>query len=145
VPRNEASVDIERPAQDVFPWLLEREKRLQWVEGLESSESLDGQEPRAGSRFRETIGQHGLRTTVETRIDQLEPPHRLTLAVAGRSFGVRTETRLEERHGRTRVVSTIDTNVRGIAGRMAGGVITRQAQGSLERSLQTLKRLVETE
>jgi carbon monoxide dehydrogenase subunit G len=144
VPRNEAAVDIERPAAQVFPWLLERERRLQWVEGLESSESLDGPEPRAGSRYRETIAQHGLRTTVETRIAELDPPRRLTLAVAGRRFEVRTETRLEERDGRTRVASTIDTKVRGLGGRVAGAVVSSQAQGSLERSLQALKRLVET-
>jgi carbon monoxide dehydrogenase subunit G len=144
VPRNEASVDIERPAEAIFPWLLERDKRLQWVEGLESSDPLDGPEPRAGSRFRETIAQHGLRTTVETRIAEIDPPRRLTLAVDGRRFEVRTETRLEERDGRTRVVSSIDTKVRGLGGRVAGAVVSSQAQGSLERSLATLKRLVET-
>lgn len=144
MPRNEASIEIGLPAAEVFPWLLERERRLQWVEGLEASEPLDGDETRPGSRFRETIAQHGLRTTVETRVEALEPLRRLVLAVDGRGFDVRTETRLEERDGRTLVVSAIETKVGGLKGRMVGGVVARQAQGSLERSLAKLKHQVES-
>ena len=51
---------------------------------------------------------------------------------------------LEERDGRTRVASTLQTSGGGMTGRMLGSVVARQAQGSLERSLQRLKQLVET-
>lgn len=144
MPRNEASLTIERPAGAVFPWLLDVDKRLRWVEGLTSSEPLDAGAARAGSRFRERISQHGVSIDAETTIDELDPPRALALRVKGRGFTARTSTRLEEQDGRTRVTSVLETKVGGLTGRVVGGVVGRQAQGSLERSLGTLKRLVES-
>lgn len=144
MPSNTASVVIDRPATAVFPHLVDRDARLRWVEGLTSSEPLDGSETRLGSRFRERIEQHGLATTVETTVDELDPPRGLALRVTGKGFSARTRTNLEERDGRTTVRSEIETTVSGLAGRVVGGMVARQAQGSLERSLQALKRLVET-
>lgn len=135
---------IERPAAEIFPWLLDVERRLRWVEGLTSSEALDPGEPRVGSRFRESVSQHGLSTTVETTIDELQPPRSLALRVQGRGFKARTTTRLDDQGDRTLVVSALETKVGGLAGRVVGGVVSRQAQGSLERSLQRLKELVES-
>lgn len=141
--RNSAWIVIDRPASDVFPRLVEADARLRWVEGLVSSQPLDGGETRVGSRFRERIEQHGLSTTVETTVDELDPPRGLALRVDGRGFTARTETRLDEQDGRTTVTSEIETKVGGLAGKVVGGVVARQAQGSLERSLEALKRLVE--
>lgn len=143
VPRSEASVEIDRPAAEVFGWLLDRERRLRWVDGLEASESLDAGDPAVGSRFRETLSQHGLNATVETTIAELDPPRRITLVVDARGLHARTETTLAEAGGRTRVVSALDATARGMAGRLVAGVVARQAQGSLERSLARLKALVE--
>lgn len=142
--RSEASIEIERPAATVFPWLLDVERRLRWVDGLEASVPIDAGEVRVGSRFRETLAQAGVRTTVETRVDTLEPPSRIALVVTTRGLTVRTHTTLEERDGRTRVASTLETSGGGMAGRMLGAVVARQAQGSLERSLAELKLLVES-
>lgn len=144
MPRSEASVEIDRPASEVFPWLLERERRLRWVDGLEASEALDAGEPAVGSRFRETLSQRGTSATVETTVAELDPPRRITLAVDARGLTARTETTLAETSGGTRVTSALDTTARGMAGRLVAAVVARQAQGSLERSLQTLKRLVES-
>ena len=38
--RSEASIEIARPAGEVFPWLVDSDKRLQWVSGLVASEPL---------------------------------------------------------------------------------------------------------
>ena len=128
----------------MFPRLVEADARLRWVDGLASSEPLDGSAIRVGSRFRERLEQHGLSTTVETTVDELDAPRSLALRVAGKGFTARTETRLDERDGRTTVTSAIETKPRGgLAGKVVGAVVTRQAQGSLERSLEALKRLVE--
>ena len=48
--RSEASIEIARSAEDVFPWLLDADKRLRWVAGLV------GSEPLGDGRYRETIG-----------------------------------------------------------------------------------------
>jgi carbon monoxide dehydrogenase subunit G len=140
---SEASIEIARRAEDVFPWLLDVEKRLQWVDGLVSSEPLDGERPRHGNRYREVLEQHGLRTPVETTIHVLDPPRELSLRVRAHGLAATTHTRLEEADGRTRVTSSLETDATGLAGRMIGIVVARQAQGSLERSLARLKQLVE--
>lgn len=143
--RSEATVDIARPAADVFPWLLDVEKRLRWVDGLVSSEPLDGPEPEAGSRYREVLSQHGVRTSVETTIERLEPPRELALRVRARGLDATTRTRLEELDSATRVIASLETRGSGLAGRLVGGVVARQAQGSLERSLARLKQLLESD
>jgi uncharacterized protein YndB with AHSA1/START domain len=143
VARSEASVEIARPAATVFPWLVDVDRRLRWVDGLEASEPLEPGEPRAGSRFRETLSQHGLRTTVETTVERLDAPREIALAVRGRGVAARTITTLTEQDGRTLLRSALETDRRGVAGRLVGGVVARQAGASLERSLQRLKELVE--
>jgi hypothetical protein len=124
--------------------LLDAERRLQWVDGLESSEPVEPGETSVGSRFRETLAQAGVRATVETRVDTLVPPREIALVVTTRGLMIRTHTVLDERDGRTRIASTLETSGGGMTGRMLGSVVARQAQGSLERSLERLKRLVET-
>jgi carbon monoxide dehydrogenase subunit G len=145
VARSESSVVIDRPPDVVFPGLLETDRRLRWVEGLAASEPLEAGEPRVGSRFRESIAQHGFSASVETTIDELDPPRSVSLRVDGRGFDARTTTRLERQGGGTRVVAALETKVGGLAGRVVGGVIAKQAQGSLDRSLAKLKQLVEAQ
>ena len=115
------------------------------MDGLEASEALVPGDVRVGSRFRETLAQSGLRTTVETTVDALDPPREIALLVSTRGLKIRTHTRLAERDGRTRVDATLETSSSGMAARMLGQVVARQAQGSLDRSLDSLKRLVESE
>ena len=142
--RVQASVEIERPPSEVFPWLVETDKRLRWVDGLESSEPLDGGEPRSGSRFREVLAQAGVRLTVETTIDHFDPPRGFSLRVRGRGVDATSETRVEATGAGSRVVSTIVTEVGGLKGRLVGGMVARQTQTSLERSFATLKNIVES-
>lgn len=135
--RSEAAVEIARPADEVFPWLLDHEKRLQWVDGLVSSTPLgDG-------RFRETMEQAGRRVDVTSTVVELEEPHRLEVSSAGRSVTAHLEHRLEPSGDGTRLTSLLDLKLGGLL-RFAGGVAAAQAQRSLERSLARLKELLET-
>ncbi len=142
--RNEHSVEIARPASDVFPWLVDADKRVRWVDGLEASEQLDPGEPGVGTRFRETMAVPGYRLTVEVTIERLEPAREVAIHTTGRGFEARAVNRTEERDGGTRLTATLETDVKGLAGRVVGGIVGRQAQRSLEQSLATLKRLLET-
>lgn len=134
--RSEASIEIDRPAPEVFPWLLEPEKRLQWVAGLRSSEPLDE------TSFREVVQEAGRRIEARATVVRQEPPHALDVAMTGRGFEARVEHRLSEREGKTRLTSSFDLELGGL-GRFAGPLVGRQTQRSLEQSLGRLKELLE--
>ncbi|HWN22059.1 MAG TPA: SRPBCC family protein [Gaiellaceae bacterium] len=135
--RSEASIEIARSADEVFPWLLDSDKRLQWVSGLVASEPLhDG-------RYRETMEQAGRRVGVTSSVVALEESRRLEVRTEGRGVTARIEHRLEPSGDGTRVTSSLDLKLGGLL-RLAGGVAGAQAQRSLERSLARLKELLES-
>ncbi len=134
--RSEASIEIDRPAAEVFPWLLEPEKRVRWVSGLASSSPIDD------TSYREVLEEHGQRFEGTARVVREDPPHALDVEMKGRSFTARAESRLTEENGRTRLTSSFDVQLSGMA-RFAGGIVGRQTQRSLERSLARLKELLE--
>ncbi len=134
--RSQASVELTRPADEVFPWLLDPDRRLRWVSGLVSSQPLgDG-------RYRETLEQAGRRMDVTSSVVALEEPRRLAVRTEGRGVTAHIEHRLEQRGDGTRLTSTLDVQLGGLL-RLAGGVATARAQRSLERSLARLKELLE--
>ena len=131
-----ASIEIARPAADVFPWLLEPEKRVLWVSGLVSSEPL------GEGGYREVVEQAGLHVVVTATVERADEPHALDVRMRGRGVTARAESRLEERDGITQLTSSLDLRLGGLA-RLAGGVASRQTQRSLEQSLARLKALLE--
>jgi carbon monoxide dehydrogenase subunit G len=136
--RTHATVEIARPPEVVFPWLVEPELRLQWVDGLERSERTgDG-------RYREVFNQAGIRTAVDVQVRRLEPPRVVEIRVTSKHFDADAYTEARSTGAGTRVESTIDAAYKSLMLRAAAPVITRQTQSSLERSLATLKELVES-
>jgi len=133
---SEATIEIDRPPEEVFPWLLDPEKRLQWVSGLVSSEPIDD------VSYREVVQEHGQRIEATATVVRSEPPHALELRLSGRGFTARAESRLREQGGGTCLTSSLAFELAGLA-RFAGGLVGRQTQRSLERSLARLKGLLE--
>jgi uncharacterized protein YndB with AHSA1/START domain len=143
VHRNAAEVEIARPAGDVFPYLIESEKRMQWVHGLVESAPLDGGELGVGSRFRDVVVDHGQRTTVEAEVERYEPNDGLTARLEAKGFVSRVDYTLQELDGLTRVACTVETEFTMRVARLLAPLVTRHAQGAIERSLSRLKRVLE--
>lgn len=136
---NHATIEIARAPEDVFPWLVDSERRLRWVQGLESSSSTgDG-------RYREVFADHGMRTEVDVHLRRIEPPEAIELDISSKHFTATARTRATPTTAGTRVESTIETEYKGLMARAAAPVVTRHAQTSLERSLAKLKQLVEAD
>ncbi len=135
--RSRAEIEIALAADEIFPWLLDSEKRLQWVSGLVRSEPLgDG-------AFRETMEQAGRRMEVTSSVVALEAPRRLEVRSEGRGVTAHLEHRLDPSGTGTRLTSSLELKLGGVL-RFAGGLAAAQAQRSLERSLAQLKTLLES-
>ncbi len=135
---SEATIQIDRDRAQIFPWLVEPEKRLRWVRGLAASE------PIGDGRYREVMEAGGRRVEVTSTVERLDEPHAVDVAMRGSGVTARAESRLAEHDGGTRVTSSLDLQLGGLL-RFASGIAARQAQHSLEQSLARLKELVEAE
>jgi uncharacterized protein YndB with AHSA1/START domain len=134
--RSAASIEIAAPAAEVFPWLVESERRLQWVDGLVASEEL------GGGRYGETLEAAGRRVDVTSEIVDRDEPRRLEVRSEGGGVTALIAHRLEESDGATTVTSSLELKLSGLL-RFAGGLAASQAQRSLEASLARLKQLLE--
>lgn len=141
--RNEHAVEIAAPADVVFPYLVEGDKRLLWMGALKETEQLTEGAPGVGSRWREVFEDHGQRIELETELTQYEPSKRLRVRLAHRGFESTSTQELEEVGGVTRVSTVIETEFKALAARLVGRVVTGHAQNRLEADLAALKELVE--
>jgi uncharacterized protein YndB with AHSA1/START domain len=145
VHRNQHSVEIDRPPADVFPYLVESDKRLRWMGALRESEQLTPGRPELGARFGDVFEERGQRIEVEAEVVLWEPPSRLELDLRGGMFRATGLHELEDLGGRTRLTTTIDTEYTSRMIRMMAGVVTRHAQTRLEADMARLKGLAEAE
>jgi uncharacterized protein YndB with AHSA1/START domain len=145
VHRNEHSVEIERPPEAVFPYLVEADKRLRWMGALKEAAQLTDGPPGLGTRFRDVFEQSGQRIEIDTEIVEWEPSERLGTRLRGSAFEASGRQRLERLDGGTRVTTSLETEYRSRIARLMAGVITRQAQAQLERDHARLKEILESE
>jgi uncharacterized protein YndB with AHSA1/START domain len=127
----------------VFPYLVEGEKRLEWMGVLTESEQLTEGAPEVGSRWRDVFEDHGQRVELEAELVEYQPNRRLRLRLGNRSFHSTSTQELAEGDGWTRVSTVIETEYRTLAARLAGRLVTRHAQQQLEADLASLKELLE--
>jgi uncharacterized protein YndB with AHSA1/START domain len=143
VHRNTHAVEIERPAAEIFPYLVEAEKRTQWVQGLVESKPLDGGQLGVGTRFRDVVVDHGQRTVVAAEIERYEPNERMTARLEARGFVSRLSYELEDSNGRTTVDCAVETEFTMRIARLLSPIVVKHAQKAIENSLATLKRQLE--
>jgi uncharacterized protein YndB with AHSA1/START domain len=141
--RTAHAVEIERPARDIFPYLVEGDRRQAWMSALVDAEQLTDGPVATGARFRDVFEDHGQRVELAAEVVRYEPPRLLVVALASDVFRATSTSELEERNGRTRLDVTIDTEFTRRRMRLIAGVVTRHAQARLERDLAALKELME--
>ena len=137
-------MEIDRPAADVFPYLAASERRSEWMEKLVESRQLEDGPPRLGTRFEDVFEGVGQRVELDAEIVEWEPNERLGLLLRAGGFEATVSQRLQERDGRTRLTTVIDTEYTNLAARLMSRVVARQAAKQLEIDLGRLKALLET-
>ena len=146
--RVEASVDIDRPAPVVYPWVTEPEKLKQWVGWLAAVESEDPGPRQVGSRetwvMDDPDRKRRMRIAAEVTALEANRLVRVHVQVPG-AFEGDSEYRLEELEGgRTRLHSLGQFRYTSPVFRFMEPLITPQAKKKLSGDFTRLKQLVET-
>lgn len=133
---NEISVDIDRPARDVFPWLRDPVKRKQWILFLKDSrEAGDG-------RLREVIADHGGEYPVDVRVVRCEEGRLFETASTSSAFDWEQSYELVDRGSATTLRIRIETQYRPWLARALAPLVSRDVQATWARHAEQLRSLL---
>ena len=141
-----SSVEIERPAEDVFAYLDDLARHGEWQEAIVSTRVLTDGPVGVGTRAVDTRRVGGSRTQDSTyEIVEHDPPRRAVFrGVDGpvRPIGAVTVEPLDE--GRSRVTVELDLKGHGLVGAVLAPIARSQARKQIPKDQETLKRLLES-
>lgn len=148
--KNSATVEIDRPAAQVWRYLNDDELVKKWVSGLSEIRHLNPETRGVGARFilAEVMGNE--RTEMEMEVTAFEPHRRIAFRIyslpgASPGFSETGEYVLEEQAGRTRLTLSGESKYFPFFIQLLEPVITPQAQKKLQGDLARLKAMVEAE
>jgi uncharacterized membrane protein len=136
----EHTLEIERPAENVFDYLTDVARLPEWQESAESVE-LEG-ELREGARFREVRSFMGRRATSTMEVTECERPTRFSLHVVEGPVQYAVEHALEDLGGRTRITFVGRGGTERIP-RLMRGTVRRMVERQFVKDLESLKRRLE--
>jgi carbon monoxide dehydrogenase subunit G len=140
VPSLSHSIDISRPPEEVFPWLLEEDKVPQWTSDLDRYEVVG--ELGVGARAVQTLSlAGGLRLDLE--ITRYEPPRGAETRFETNGVKLTSAYELTPNGGGTRLTQTLDAKAGGITGRMLIPVVQGRLEKKLTEDLDRLRGLLE--
>jgi carbon monoxide dehydrogenase subunit G len=132
------TVEVPRPPDEVFPWLLEEDKVPQWTSHLESYTALDGALG-TGSRVRQVLQVSGRRIDVELEITGYDPPRGAETRFSTNGIEVVNAYALEPSGGGTRLTQSVDAKPSGLTARMLVPVIQPRLEEKLTQDLERLR------
>lgn len=140
---HESTVEIARPPDTVFPWLVEPDRIRRWMRDLRDYR-LDSEELSEGARSRGVMhspfGDVGFTSELAT----YDPPTAAVSDARGRGFHLVSRFDLQQQEGSTRLTARIELELTGFL-RFAGGAVKGRSQERLERDLRRLKEVVESD
>jgi uncharacterized protein YndB with AHSA1/START domain len=138
--RIELTIEIARPAAEVFEYLADVDKLPDWQASALDCRS-DGPLAR-GSRITERRRLFGHEAQTVLEVTEYEPPTRLTLRTLDGPVRFTVEHRLEETDGRTHLHLSGKARPGGML-RFAGPVIERKAREEFRHDFERLKEILE--
>ncbi len=134
------SVDISKPPEEVFPWLLEADKVPKWTSDLDRYDvqgSLG-----EGTRIVQTLSvAGGLKLDLE--ITRYEPPRGAESRFETNGIKLVTAYELAPTGGGTRLTQTLDAKASGITARMLIPVVQGRLEKKVTADLDRLKDVLE--
>jgi uncharacterized membrane protein len=137
----EHTLEIDRPAEEVFAYLTDVSRLPEWQSSAESAE-LEG-ELRRGARVREVRTFMGRHATSTLEVTEYDPPRRFSLHVVEGPIEYAVEHGLEAVDGRTRMTFVGRGETRRVP-RLMQGAVRRAVERQFVKDLETLKRNLES-
>ena len=109
--RNETSVEIDRPIDDVFRLTIEHV--AEWSIIVVEDVVLDDKPVGVGTTFRTITEDHGKRMEFQGVVTRHDPPYAHAARMIGEMFDIDTEFTFEDLSGRTRVTQVADVTGKG--------------------------------
>jgi uncharacterized membrane protein len=139
------SIEVGRPPDAVFPWLLEEDKVPRWMGHIERYEQVGDGPLSTGSRLRQTIELSGSRVSFELEIVRYEPPRAAEARFETNGVEVVNVYALELAGAVTRLTQTMEAKARGLAARMLIPVVQPRLERKLADDLERLRALLDRE
>jgi uncharacterized protein YndB with AHSA1/START domain len=138
--RVELTIEIARPATDVFAYLVDLGKLPEWQS---SAVEARADAPLAhGSRITERRRLFGHEAETELEVTAYDPPERLTLRALDGPVRFTVDHRLEEADGATQLHVVAEGKSGGVL-RFAGPLVERKAREEFRRDFERLKEILE--
>jgi len=130
----------EASPEAVFAILTDAYRYPDWVVGAKAIRSVDAAWPAPGSRFHHRVGIGPFTIDDSTKVEEIDPPHRLVLRARARPHGVARVTLdlVPANDGGTQIVMA-EQPLSGIAAKLDGRLLEALI---VVRNLESLRRLV---
>jgi uncharacterized protein YndB with AHSA1/START domain len=139
VARFSHTVEVPRPPEEVFPWLLEEDKVPRWTGNLEAYERLDDGALGPGSRVRQVLEVSGRRIDVELEVTQYDPPRAAETRFSTMGIEVVNAYALEAAAGGSRLTQSVDAKPSGLSARLLVPVVQPRLEEKLTQDLERLR------
>lgn len=142
---SEASVEIERPIDEVFKAVTEHV--VQWSQYIVEHQVLEATADGVGTIFRCVVQQNGRRMEFLGAVTRHEPPHATAAYLRGPAFNVEGEYALDDLGSRTRVTQVSRLQGKGfmkVVFFLSGWAMKRVGNLTARSELDSLKRFCET-
>lgn len=144
--RIRASITIDRPPDQVFPWVENPERAREWQTEVTGGEIVDKAPGWVGTTFTETIAANGRSTELRGTVTEFAKDRCMGFHLEGDYNEVDVRFTLDGHDGTTRFTQSAEVQFKGIA-RLAAlllrPIFTRRIQAQASRELRELKALCE--
>jgi uncharacterized protein YndB with AHSA1/START domain len=141
------TVELARPASQVWPWISEPEKLREWQSGVLENQPIAEGGLRPGARLRRVMQRGRERVAMTVEITSVQPGRRLaaTIHSEGPGFAMSEDYLLLERDGRSLLDYKGDFELEHWAAKAFTSAETAEAQRKLDADFVALQRLVESQ
>jgi uncharacterized protein YndB with AHSA1/START domain len=144
--RNEGSVEIDRPIDEVFR--LTTEDVANWSIIVVEDKQIDEGSTGVGTRFRTVTEERGNRMEFDGVVTAYDPPHAIAIKMTGKMFDIEAAYTFEDLGYRTKVTQL--SNVKGKGGMqlfflLFGWLMNKSSRDGLAKELNSLKKYCESQ